>query len=182
MVKLFGITLAAVAVLVGALYACAPTRYEVVREITIAAPPAEVHPFVADLRRWPAWSVWNAERDESLRYAYSGPEQGVDARASWTSKQGPGALLVTASDPGKGVWYDMTFGAGDRVLRSKGALQYAAVEGGTRVTWTSAGQLSGFFLRVMGYGMDAMMGPSLEQGLDGLKRAVEAAHGAPGES
>ena len=175
--KVLGTTLLAVAAVLGGLLAFAPERYEVVREATIAAPAVEVHPWVEDLRRWPEWSLWSSEHDPSLELTYAGPERGVDARESWTSRRGPGSLVITASDPAKGVWYDLVFGQGGGAVHSKGVLQYERVEGGTRVRWTAAGELRGPVARIMGYGMDALMGPQFEAGLAGLKRVVEGTGG-----
>jgi hypothetical protein len=153
----------------GALVAFAPERRELVRETTIAAPAAEVHAVLEDLRRWGAWSPWQMLEDGGAA-SFSGPERGVDARASWSGVRGPCELLVTASDPARGLWYDVS--CGERV--AKGVFQYAAVAGGTRVVWSNAFPTRHVRERLAGYALEYQLGPELEAGLADLERAVEA--------
>jgi hypothetical protein len=173
MLKVLLVTFVLIVIAIGTLFAFSPTRYEVVRERQLAATSSAIHPWIEDLRRWPEWTVWNQDHDPSLDYTYSGAERGVDARSSWTSKQGPGTVVITASDPDKGVWYDLTWGEGEGAMRSKGVFQYQPTAGGTRVRWTGAGELEGFVPRMMGYGVDMLIGSAFERGLEGLERAVE---------
>lgn len=157
----------------GALVALAPERREIVRETTIAASPAEVHALLEDLRRWGAWSPWQGPEDGASA-TFSGPERGVDARASWEGARGPCALRVTAGDPSRGLWYDLSLATERGELAAKGVFQYAAVAGGTRVVWSNAAPLRGVRERLVGYALECWLGPALEAGLADLKRAVEA--------
>ena len=174
---LFGAGSAAIGL--GALIAFAPGRAELVRETTIAARPSEVHALLEDLRRWGTWSPWHASGA-----SFSGAERGVDARASWESARGPCALVVTASDPARGVWYDIrlaTGGATGRAeLPAKGVFQYAEVAGGTRVVWSNAAELEGARERVLGYALERWLGVDLEAGLADLKQVLEAPRAAQG--
>jgi hypothetical protein len=160
-----------------ALVAFAPERREIVRETTIAATPADVHALLEDLRRWGAWSPWRA-LGGGAPAVFSGPERGVDARATWTGADGTGELVVTASEPARGLWYDVSLmnsrheGLGK--LTAKGVFQYAEVGGGTRVVWSNAVPLRGVPARLLGYGLERWLAPALEAGLADLKRAVEA--------
>lgn len=156
-----------------------PDRYEVVREQTIEAEAATIHPYVEELRRWPDWCAWNSETMPSLVSTFSGSERGVDAVWSWTADEGPGRMVVTASDPAKGVWFDLEFGEADRKMISKGVIQYApAGEGRTKLTWTNRGELSGLS-KLMGPMLDSMMGPDFEAGLASLAELVEAEAAEP---
>jgi len=166
------VVLLVVVLSVGAAVALLPDRFEVHREITIDAGPAAIHPYLEDLSRWPEWSAWNAERFPSLVSEFSGPERGVDAVWSWTMDEGPGRLVLTASDPVKGVWYDLTFGEGAERMSSKGAIQYLPAEGGTKLLWTTSGELHGLG-KLMGPLVDSAMGPDFEAGLAKLKQLVE---------
>jgi hypothetical protein len=47
------------------------------------------------------------------------------------------------------------------------------------VRWTGAGELEGFVPRMMGYGVDMLIGSAFERGLEGLEQAVEGG-AAPG--
>lgn len=155
------------------LFLLAPADYEVSREITIAAPPAAIHTHVEDLKDWPSWSFWNKDYDPTLVVEYSGADKGVGAVSTWTGKDGPGRMEITASDPEKGVWYDMLFGEGDKALASKGTVMYARDGAGTKVTMISRGAFPGP-LKPLNWGADALMGPPFEASLQGLKEVAEA--------
>jgi hypothetical protein len=152
-----------------ALVVFAPDRREVVRETIVAAPAADVHALLVDLRRWGAWSPWQMPGSGGAA-SFSGPERGVDARASWSGARGPCELWVTASEPARGLWYDMK--CGERV--AKGVFQYVPVAGGTRVVWSKAFPTARIRERLAGYALEHQLGPELEAGLADLKRAVEA--------
>ncbi len=156
------------------LFLLAPSDYEVSRELTIDAPSAKIHSLVEDLKLWPSWSFWDEEYDATLVWSYSGAEKGVGAISSWTGKDGPGGMEITASDPDRGLWFDITFGEGDAEVVSKCSLQYAAAGEGSAVTMSISGSFPGA-LKLLNWGADAVMGPSFESSLQGLKQAVEAA-------
>ena len=149
-----------------------PDHYEVRRELTIEADAATIHPHVEELARWEQWCAWNVEAFPSLVNTYTGPERGVDSSWSWTMDEGPGSLVITASDPLRGVWFDLAFGEPGRVMHSKGVIQYFPSADSTRVAWTNQGQLSGVS-KLMGPLLDSMMGRDFESGLAELKRLVE---------
>ena len=144
-----------------------PARWEVSRSTVIGAPAGEIHPYLEDFRAWQQWMPWGVERDPSVRTTYSGAERGPGAVTSWTSeKDGPGTMEITASDPARGVWYDLNLEFG----LVKGAFLYEARAAGTTVTWWSAGD-NGWNLagRWMGLLMDGMLGADMEQGLAALQ-------------
>lgn len=156
-----------------ALFKFAPDDYEVSRELTISAPPAKIHAYVEDLKTWPDWSYWNLEYDPTMKWEYSGADKGVGAIQNWTGKDGPGRMEITASDPEKGVWYDMTFGPPEAQMNAKSVMEYAAAGDATNVTMSIRGSFEGP-MKVMNYAADAMMGPAFEGTLQGLKEAAEA--------
>lgn len=156
------------------LFFLAPSDYEVSRELTINAPSAKIHPFVEDLKQWEHWSYWDKEYDPTMVSTYSGEEKGVGAISSWTGKDGPGGMEVTASDPEKGMWFDLSFGEGDAKMISKSVMQYEAAGDGTKVTMSIRGGFPGA-MKPLNWGADAMMGPAFEESLQGLKELAEAA-------
>jgi hypothetical protein len=155
------------------LFLLAPADYEVSREITIAAPPEEIHVHVEDLKEWPAWSFWNKDYDPTLEVTYSGADKGVGAISTWTGKDGPGRMEITASDPQKGVWYDMLFGEGDAALASKGVVMYEPGPEGTTVKMIMRGAFPGA-MKPLNWGADALMGPPFEASLQGLDEVVDS--------
>ena len=147
-----------------------PTEYDVGRSVVIDAPPAKVHDYVGNLKKWEEWGPWQAH-DSSIKITYGEKTQGVGAHYSWTSQDGPGELTITKSDPQTGVEYDMLF---DNQFKAKGAVTYAKEGDGTRVTWSMSGNqdvpvVGGYFAALM----DTMVGSYFEEGLANLKKKVE---------
>ncbi len=146
-----------------------PTECALARTVKIDAEPAKVHEYVGDLEKWPSWGPWH-DMDPTIETTYGEKTTGVGASQSWTSKDGPGELTFTRSDPQTGVAYDMTLS--DMPL--KGELNYKKVDGGTEVTWSMSGD---FDVPVIGGWVKLMAAGSIEKmfddGLNKLKSQVE---------
>ncbi len=168
--KLFAILVVLVGVLAIAGLFLDPA-WEVSRSVVIEAPADAIHPWIADLRRWPAWSPFEAE-DPDMVSVHTGAERGVGARRDWTSEiVGNGWMEITAADPARGVWFDLQM---QDMPAFKGIFQYEPADGGTRVSWTDRGDMGGnVIFRWFGIAMDTMLGPKFEQGLATLKQQVE---------
>ncbi len=149
-----------------------PSQYRVERTVVIKAPPEAIYPWLAQLKQWPEWTVWNTTMDPTLTYTFSGPAEGAGAEMAWTSKSGPGALKLTAADAKTGVQYEMNFDHGK--FLSKGGVTLAATEGGTRAMFFNEGAF-GFnpIARYFGLFFDKMMGGDFEKNLVGLKLKAE---------
>lgn len=151
-----------------------PKAFDVSRSVEIAAAPEQVHVYVNDLTRWPAWEPWS-EGDPSIVTTIGTPSSGVGANQSWTSDHGDGKLVITESDPQTGARFDLWFGAPD-APPTKAGLNYAAGDSGsTTVTWHMTGVcdvpvIGGYFARMIA----SMSGPAFESGLAKLKTAVES--------
>jgi uncharacterized protein YndB with AHSA1/START domain len=159
----------AVILIVGALL---PSAYNVSRSTVINAPADKIYRFIASPRAWAQWTVWN-ERDPGMKITYSGPESGKGATWSWDSKtEGVGRMEFTGAEPNKRVDYVLTFEGFE--FRSPGALTLFPEGSGTRVTWTTAGNVGGNPLKhYMVALMDRMVGPDFEKGLANLKALAE---------
>lgn len=167
----FGV-LVAVLVLIGFLL---PQTYHVERSLIIRAKPEQIHAQVDNLKQWPEWTAWTVARFPDMKIRFEGPESGEGAIYYWEGKQtGAGKLKLTASDPAKGVRYDLDFENGKYL--SKGGLAYEATADGTRVTWSNDGDLGGNPInRWFGLMMDRMMGPDFATGLKNLQSRLETA-------
>ena len=171
--KLLLAVLLALAVVLTAISFFLPTQWRVERSIVIRAAPEAIYPSIANLRAWESWSPWNRDKDPTLQISYEGPAQGVGAISRWTGeKMGRGRLEVTASDPGRGMVYDLTMEGG--AFKAQGSIVLEPVTGGTKVTWADSGQmgknpLSRYFILLL----DPMIGPDLQKGLDTLKETLE---------
>jgi uncharacterized protein YndB with AHSA1/START domain len=161
--------IALAAVLVGVFL---PSSFSVERSIDIAAPPVRIYDYIVEPRKWSQWSVWT-RRDPRMRIVYSGPPFGMGARWSWESKsEGSGTMEFTRVDPDKRVEYSLFLPGFN--MRSTGDLSIVPGNGGTRVTWTSKGDVGGNPLKhYLAAAMDRMVGPDFEQGLANLKTLAE---------
>lgn len=150
-----------------------PREVMVTRSATVNAPPEAVYPHVASLKRFTAWSPWQA-MDPGMTQTFEGPEEGVGAKMSWQSSNpdvGNGTQEITAAEPGKRVDYRMAFGG----MPPATAAFVLTPEGtGTRVDWQlNADMGMNPVGRWFGLMMDGMVGPDFERGLATLKTKAE---------
>lgn len=151
-----------------------PSRYQVEREVAIKAPPEAIYPWLAQLSRWPDWTVWNTNMDPTLVYTYSGPAEGVGAMMNWTAKSGNGSLKLTSADVKEGVKYELDFAQGK--FQCHGGVRMGPLpDGSTKVTWLNEGSLGwNPVSRYFGLFMDKMMGGDFLKNLENLKQRAEA--------
>lgn len=168
---------AAIAVGVFAVYiAVLPADYSVSRSIVIAAPPEQVFQQVNDLRRWEDWSPW-LQRDPNSKNSYRGPVSGKGAIFMWDGNEdvGKGQMTIEESLPPSEIEIRLDFMSPYRGTADSG-FAFDPVEGGTRVTWSFAGEqnyVERAVFTLMGLEMDQMIGKDYELGLANLKRVVE---------
>lgn len=163
------ILLAAFAVILVGVGFLLPDRYVVERAVIIEAAPSRVQAHVADFEKWMTWHPW-ARRDDEATFAHHGPP-GLGQTFSWDGPDlGKGRIEMTGVAPER-VDIALTFRAGGP--RPTGALTFVESGGATRVTWRVEGDTTfrplGNYLGLL---MDGIIGPDLEAGLAGLKRAV----------
>ena len=152
-----------------------PDRYRVERSATIAAPPERVFANLSDLRRWTAWSPWEA-RDPAMKRTYGGAESGRGATYAWDGNDqvGSGRMTVVESTPPSGLAIDLEFLTPfEGKARTRFDLKPAP--NGTLVTWSMDGERD-FVGKLVGtlFDVEGMIGKDYEQGLAALKRVSEA--------
>lgn len=151
-----------------------PSTYTVTRRTRIEAPIDAVRGWVADLRRWQAWSPWE-DLDPELQRTYGRADAGVGAWYAWSGnrKAGEGRMEIVAADH-RNVTIDLRF---VKPFRSRSTTRFDLEPdaGATLVTWTMTGPQT-FASRIMGIftSMDRMIGPDFEKGLERLKVVAEA--------
>lgn len=151
-------------------YLAAPEDWNVEVSRVIAAEPAEIHPWVEDLRRWPEWQEYE---EVTFEFTFEGEEKGVGAIAVSRSERNEVRWEITASDPERGVWFDELL-EGD--VPAKGAILYEVVAEGTKVTWLDHGSLGeGPILRIFHPMMETALGDAFGKHLARLAEKVEAA-------
>ncbi len=148
--------------------------YTVRRSTTIDAPPERVYAHIVDLRRWSAWSPWDA-MDPGMSKEYSGPESGPGATYAWSGnrKVGQGSMEITNVTEPSTVEIALEFVKPFRASNTT-VLSLEPEADGTKVTWAMSGNKT-LATRVMGVfkSMDSMVGPDFERGLGSLKAVVE---------
>lgn len=148
--------------------------YEVVRTKTIDAPSAVIHDLIADFHEWTRWSPWE-DLDPDLQRTFSGADRGMGAVYAWSGnrKAGQGRMEITRDEPLE-VTVAIEF---IKPFKASSTTTFTLEPAGsaTEVTWTMVGRKT-LATKVMGIfkGMDSMIGPDFEKGLDRLEATATA--------
>ncbi len=139
----------------------------------IAAPPAAIHPWIDDLRKWQAWAAWNASMDPDVRLRYEGPDHGVGATWAWDGPvMGHGRMRIVRSEVEGGVWIAEAIES--ETDNAEGSLTFEPDETGTTVVWRDRGKLppviGGFFRKTI----NEMLRTHFTTGLQRLGEVVQA--------
>lgn len=151
-----------------------PGTYAVGRSTVVAAPPDAVYALVADFRRWAEWSPWE-KLDPAMKKDFSGAAGTAGASYHWAGNDevGEGRMTITeARAPGR-IAYRLEFLKPWESV-STTAFELSPEGGGTRVSWSMAGEV-GFTEKLFSVfvDMDAMIGKDFEAGLAALKGVAE---------
>ena len=148
-----------------------PDYVEVQRVVKLNASRERLHPLLHDLERWREWITWD-ETDTPVVLEYSAPSSGVGAWYSWRGDEiGAGRIELTASDPTKGVWYDMTFDLDPDPM--KGALRYLSGGEDLELEWSLRGELSGPLERALGPVLAWRVGADFDKNLAALSKLLD---------
>ena len=143
------------------------------REMVILASPEALFPYINNTQKSYEWMPW-AEGDSGIEIKYSGPLEGIGAKASWNGKQmGVGTSEVVESIANKVVKTKLEY------TKPFEMSQFAEISltqstGSTLVKWSVSGHKN-YFFRLMGLFMncDKMIGGEFEKGLNKLKLLTE---------
>lgn len=151
-----------------------PATFSISRSAVMAAPAAEIFPYLNDLHKWQEWSPW-ARMDPDARETFEGPASGTGAGFSWdgNNKVGQGRMTVIESRIDELVRYSLEF---MRPFTATNTAEFVLMPEGdkTKLTWTMSGA-NNFVGKAMGLVMNCekMVGGQFEQGLATLKSIVE---------
>ena len=176
MLKTLAIIGAIVAVVIAGILIYAATKpdsFRVQRVVLIDAPPDKIHPLIADLEAWPAWSPYE-KKDPGMKRTFGAVTAGKGATYAWEGNKdvGQGSMEIVESGPRK-VLIKLDFlkpfeahNMGEFLLEPKGD--------STSVTWATYGP-SPYMSKVIGtfINIDDMIGRDFERGLADLKAAAE---------
>ena len=149
-----------------------PKPYSLQVSEDINAPIDTVFDVLKDLNQLEAWSPFSA-MDSSLVSTISTPASGVGSVYSWKGKRiGSGSMTMTVCTKPYKIAFDMDFNGKDKALS-----EYLITEtdGVTTVTWFLGGE-RGFGGQLMNalFKFDKMMAKNFADGLDSLKKLIEA--------
>ena len=156
--------------------AMSTSTYTVERSATIAAPPEQIYPHLADFHAWMAWSPWE-DLDPNQQRTFSGAESGTGAAYAWSGnrKAGQGTMRITDAQTPNKVDIALEF---EKPFKSSNTIRFQLVpvnDSATKVNWTMVGPKT-LATKIMGIfkSMDKMIGPDFERGLARLKTLLEA--------
>jgi hypothetical protein len=177
--KIVGIVLVGVVALFAIVTAMMSPKSHLERSIVVRTQPSAVFQQINGFKNFNKWSPFY-ELDPNSKYTFEGPDTGVGAKMNWESEKddvGSGSQWIIESVENKHIRTGLKLGY-DGTYTSDFNLE--PVDGGTKVTWTYDGDVSGTGMvtssmgKVMGMFMDGMLGPMYEKGLDKLKTVAES--------
>lgn len=117
-----------------------PSTFAIRRSVVVDAAPPDIHPYVADLRKWPDWTPYNAEENPGLEFEYGDEFNGMVLSETWTDpKWGSGELKIDEQNAENGIRYVMSMDGMEKPM--KGSISYSRDGEGFRVTWSSRGTM-----------------------------------------
>lgn len=176
MIKKFFLALAAVVVFLLGAAAIKSPDYKVERSTVINAPADKIFPYLHNQKTAEKWGSW-MEMDPDSKMTYSGPDEGVGAKGSWTGgkKMGTGSATIVNVVPNERVDLKLEYTEPMNMVQDSSYVITPEATG-SKVTWSVSGR-NNFIGRLMCLfvDIDKMVGPMFEKGLANLKGLVEGA-------
>jgi hypothetical protein len=170
--KIFGISLAALIVLIFGIGIFLPKQYHVERSIVIAKPDTLVYNYLAEFNNFNNWSPWN-DMEPDIEYKIEGKSGTVGCRYSWEGeKMGEGYLEIIELNPYKVIEQKLVF---KKPMENEALTSFVLSRepNGTKVTWDIDGENKSIPSRWFCLMMKNMIGKDYEKGLIKLKQQIE---------
>ena len=148
-----------------------PDSYDVKRTKLIKAPASVIFNNLNDFKNWEEWGPW-MEEDSTIVVSYPEITSGVGSSYTWTSDEGSGRMEMISVVENKSLEQTLQF---DDYEPSGIYWTLEGTEEGTNVTWGMKNDKTPFMFKLFGVlsgGMDAMMGPMEEKGLENLDNVI----------
>lgn len=178
MIKSFLLGVITLAAILGVISICLPRQIHLQRDILINAPAELAYMELSDVKNWPNWLPGHY-LDSELTLDLAGPP--VGARYNLQSQRrgvGQGVVTIVAAEPPNKLVTNLEF-ANDDKAHSTFTLE--ETEEGTLLTWHFDKYMGDNPIRKFtGLIMDSTVGEEFEDGLENIKREVEARY-LPGE-
>jgi uncharacterized protein YndB with AHSA1/START domain len=151
-----------------------PDSFQVVRSISIKAPPEKIYPLIGDLKGWAAWSPYE-DKDPNMKRSFGPVTAGKGAHYAWEGDKnvGKGSMEIVEAVPPSKVTIKLDF---DEPFPSHNMVDFTLAPQGdaTTVSWAMQG-LVPFVAKIFHvlFDMDKMVGQDFEAGLRNLKGLAE---------
>ncbi|SIT82342.1 SRPBCC family protein [Pontibacter indicus] len=149
-----------------------PRQIHLQRDIIINAPAEVAYEQLGDLRNWTKWLPGHLlEVDRSISYA----GHATGARYTWTSQRrgiGQGVVTIVEAEPPSRVVTNLEFEKNDK---AHSTFVLEETEEGTKLTWHFEQYIGNDPIRKFsGLLIDSTVGEEFEDGLENIKKEVEA--------
>ncbi len=174
MLKVTGVTAAALLTALLAYSATLPDTFRVARAISIKAAPDKVFALISDLHGWSSWSPYE-KKDPGMKKRYSGAPNGTGAALEWEGSKevGKGRLEITEALPSSKVAMRLHM---LEPIEADNDVEFTleTEDDATNVTWGMQGQMP-YISKILSVfiDMDGMIGTDFETGLASLKSIAE---------
>lgn len=152
------------------------SHYHLSRSIEINADKAKVWNVVSSFNQFKNWSPWN-KLDTAMKVSISNPDNKVGSTYSWVGNDdaGTGSMSYLTMSENDSFTQEIKF-VKPFESTSNAGMKLKEENGKTTVTWSMYGEngfIARIFMTLMG-GMDKAVGKDYEEGLNNLKKLVEA--------
>ncbi|HOY49928.1 MAG TPA: SRPBCC family protein [Flavobacteriales bacterium] len=150
-----------------------PKTYSISRFIEINSSTEVVYNQVSDFSTWKEWDPWS-RNDQRVKIQLNGiPGKPGHQRHYMGGEMGEGKMTISACTP-----YSLLISKIEvtepATLQFEDIWTFDGTENGTKVTWTSKGDLDYPFGRLYGLMINQLLGNEMADGLDSLKSYTEA--------
>jgi hypothetical protein len=150
-----------------------PGSYTVERSVEIAKQPAVVYDQISDYNVWLEWSPW-PKTEPTAKQTVTGEPGTVGMTWSWEGEVvGVGSMTLAAVEEGRSIQSKLVFKE-PMTSEADDYMILEPTENGTKVTWRNTGELPYPVGRYFGLGVEGMLGPQFEEGLESLKTLCES--------
>ncbi|MBL7723445.1 MAG: SRPBCC family protein [Chitinophagaceae bacterium] len=151
-----------------------PKIYNVEKTIVISRPVTDVMNRISDMNYYSQWNPWQ-QSDPTAKSTITGIAATPGHKYSWTGKKvGVGSLTLQRIDD-KHIHFELEFLKPWKSKAKDNWMFEPWGDGGeTKVTWQNSGDLPWPMARLMGPMINKNLNHQFEQGLNNLKKMVEA--------
>ncbi len=150
-----------------------PKTFNVEKTIVISRPVTEVMDRVSDLNYYSQWNPWQ-QSDPTVKNTITGAAKIPGHKYAWEGKKvGVGSLTLNNLDE-KHIHFDLEFLKPWKSKAKDNWLFEPWGDGETKVTWQNSGQFPWPIASLMGPMIIKSLNQQFEQGLNNLKKMVEA--------